>query len=95
MLGEIPYPFPAFNGCIVEVGEWINDFTPHFIITFPWYYDIMECYNSSSKINGKNDKLPLKFKKEWETSPRQKTWDMTMNLYANTTWTTLVNEGQP
>ena len=25
--GEITYPFPNFNGCTVEVWEWINHFT--------------------------------------------------------------------
>ena len=29
--GEITYSFPNFNGCTVEVWEWISDFTPHFI----------------------------------------------------------------
>ena len=35
---EITYPFPNFNGCTVEVWEWINNFIPHFImvtINFP------------------------------------------------------------
>ena len=35
---EITYPFPNFNGCTVEVWEWISNFTPHFIIdviTYP------------------------------------------------------------
>ena len=26
---EITYPFPNFNGCIVEVWEWISNVTPH------------------------------------------------------------------
>ena len=29
---EIIYPFPNFNGCTVEVCEWICNFIPHFII---------------------------------------------------------------
>ena len=29
--GEITYPFPNFNGCNIEVWEWINNFTPYFI----------------------------------------------------------------
>ena len=35
---EIINPFPNFNGCTVEVWEWISNFTPHFImdlITYP------------------------------------------------------------
>ena len=27
---EIAYLFPRFNGCTVEVCEWIHDFAPHF-----------------------------------------------------------------
>ena len=27
---EIAYPFPNFNGCTIEVWEWINNFIPHF-----------------------------------------------------------------
>ena len=36
--GEITYPFPNFNGCTVEVWEWISIYIPHFImdgITYP------------------------------------------------------------
>ena len=29
---EMIYPFPNFNGCAVEVWEWINDFITHFIM---------------------------------------------------------------
>ena len=29
---EITYPYPNFNGCTVEVWEWINDFITHFIM---------------------------------------------------------------
>ena len=35
---EVIYPFPNFNGCTVEVWEWISHFIPHFIghvITYP------------------------------------------------------------
>ena len=28
----IIYPFPNFNGCTVEVWEWISNFSPHFIM---------------------------------------------------------------
>ena len=28
---EITYPFRNFNGCTVEVSEWMNNFIPHFI----------------------------------------------------------------
>ena len=29
---EITSPFPNFNGCTVQVTEWISNFKPHFII---------------------------------------------------------------
>ena len=35
---EIIHPFPNFNGCTVEVWEWINNFSPYFtghVITYP------------------------------------------------------------
>ena len=35
---EITYPFPNFNGCTVEVWEWIINFMPHiimYVITYP------------------------------------------------------------
>ena len=38
MWDEITYPFLNFNGCTVEVQEWISNFIPHFIIgviTYP------------------------------------------------------------
>ena len=38
MWDQITYPFPNFNGCTVEVWEWISNFIPHFIrdvITYP------------------------------------------------------------
>ena len=38
MWDEITIPFPKFNGCTVEVWEWISTFTPHFlmdVITYP------------------------------------------------------------
>ena len=31
-MGEITYLLLNFNGCAVEVYEWMNDFIPHFII---------------------------------------------------------------
>ena len=32
MWDEITQPFPSFNGCAVEVWEWISNVTPHVII---------------------------------------------------------------
>ena len=29
---ETAYPFPNFNGCNVEVWEWVNNFIPHIIM---------------------------------------------------------------
>ena len=29
---EVTYPFPNFNGCTVEVWEWISNFIPYFIM---------------------------------------------------------------
>ena len=37
---EVIYPFPNFNGVIVEVWEWISNFIPDFtghVITYPWW----------------------------------------------------------
>ena len=31
VLDEITYPFQNFNGATVEVYEWIDNFTPHFL----------------------------------------------------------------
>ena len=34
---EITHPFPNFNGCTVEVREWISNFIPYFtmyVITY-------------------------------------------------------------
>ena len=30
VLDEITYPFPNFNGCTIDVWEWISDFIQHF-----------------------------------------------------------------
>ena len=38
VLDEINYAFLNFNGCTVEVYEWITNFIPHFIMdvfTYP------------------------------------------------------------
>ena len=38
MWDEITYPFLNFNGCTVEVQEWLSNFIPHFtglVITYP------------------------------------------------------------
>ena len=32
MWHEITYPFPNFNGCTLEVWEWISNFIPHIIM---------------------------------------------------------------
>ena len=29
---EITYPFPNFNGCPIEVCQWISNFIPHFMM---------------------------------------------------------------
>ena len=31
MRDENTYPFPNFNGCTVEVSEWISNVIPHFM----------------------------------------------------------------
>ena len=39
MWDKITCPFPNFNGCTVEVWEWISNFIPHFtrhVITYHW-----------------------------------------------------------
>ena len=46
MWDEIIYPFLNFNGCSVEVGEWMINFIPHFtrlVITYP-------CWDKSSSM---------------------------------------------
>ena len=30
--GEIIYPLPNFNGCTIEVWEWIGNFIPHLLL---------------------------------------------------------------
>ena len=50
---EINSPFPNFNGCTVEVWEWIINFSTHFImdvITFP-------CWGVIKSILGKGAKV--------------------------------------
>ena len=34
---EITYPFPNFNGCTVEVWEWVSKFIPYFTGTLIAY----------------------------------------------------------
>ena len=46
MWGEFTYPFPNFNGCTVEVWEWISNFIPHYImdvITKPRWHSTTVC----------------------------------------------------
>ena len=41
------YPFPNFNGCTVEVSEWIGNVMPQFIMNGCNYYArINPCYQS-------------------------------------------------
>ena len=40
MWDEITFLFPNFNGCTIEVWEWIHNFIPHFtghVITYPYW----------------------------------------------------------
>ena len=46
MWGEITYPFLNFNGCTVEVLEWISNFTPYFILDVITY----SCWNLSQTV---------------------------------------------
>ena len=42
---EITYPFPNFNGCTVEVWEWISNFTLHSkmdVIDYPSWIKIFK-----------------------------------------------------
>ena len=32
MWDKITYPFPNFNGCTVEIWEWISNFIPQFMM---------------------------------------------------------------
>ena len=42
---EITYPLPNFDGCTLEVWEWVSNFIPHIImdvITYPcWDYTML------------------------------------------------------
>ena len=42
VLDEVTNPSPNFNGCTVEVWEWISNFSPHFIMDVITYsrYDL-------------------------------------------------------
>ena len=54
------YPFPNFNGCTVEVLEWISNSTPHFtrcvitylcsMVGFKLIHVIKRCYWSSDLL---------------------------------------------
>ena len=50
VLRAIIYPFPNFNGCAVEVWEWIINFMQHFIMavtTYPsWGTDLSSSFFS-------------------------------------------------
>ena len=38
--GESTFPFPNFNGCTIELWEWISNFIPRFtghVITYTWW----------------------------------------------------------
>ena len=48
---EITHPFPNFNGCTVEVLEWITNSIPHFIM------DVIT-YQASLKLNHASKKGP-------------------------------------
>ena len=44
MWDEITYPFLNFNGCTIEVSEWISNFIPHFtghVITYPCWHQMV------------------------------------------------------
>ena len=41
---EIIYPFPNFNGCTVEVWEWISNFIPHFMMYITTYPSLWDCH---------------------------------------------------
>ena len=52
MWDEVTYPFPNFNGCAVEVWEWIRNFTPHFtgqVITDPCWVKMTPCQSKGSQ----------------------------------------------
>ena len=43
---EITYPFPNFNGCTVEVWEWISNFIPHIghgLLIHVWIIAVEQC----------------------------------------------------
>ena len=42
MWDEITYLFPNFNGCTVDVWEWVIDFIQHYIIGVSIYLSVPE-----------------------------------------------------
>ena len=54
MWDGITYPIPHFSGCTIEFGEWINNFTLHFVmdvITFPFGINVNPCWWKESQID--------------------------------------------
>ena len=48
MCNDITYPFPNLNSCFIKVWEWINNFTPHFImdvISYPYCIHILQSFS--------------------------------------------------
>ena len=46
---EIMYPFPIFNGCNVEVWEWMSNYIPY------WTCDYLSINNSITFLSGCED----------------------------------------
>ena len=52
---EITYPFLNFNGCTVEVWEWINNFTPHLIMDVIMLCMVMTQFAQDNPCNSLHD----------------------------------------
>ena len=53
MWDEIIYPFLNFNGCTVEIKEWISNFIPHFIM------DVIHLSTPGLKLNHAGTERPI------------------------------------
>ena len=76
----ITCPFPSFNGCTVEVWEWISNFIPNFIVDvitytcrdyylYCWNHDFViidRCMISYCKLLDNNGTIWLKAISKWK-----------------------------
>ena len=56
---EITYAFSNFNGCTVEVWEWIRNFIPHFTMDVITYITLLNLPFSGSNYRHNNHHPPV------------------------------------